>query len=194
MKTKTSPVSKNLESGLLKPKGISIPISEPRWIKKDNLICLSLTSSGAFGLKWMNGLKKDIRIGDEAYRFLAKQKQGVRAKETFELAFMHSSIFFSQEQHLAKAREYAHDLGLTLAKSEVFPLLCELFSYQSNAIKRPATIMLVHEEVLDKKGKPMLLTIELLDGSIRLSHHSLTNEEKIFKSNVYFVFATKCDA
>lgn len=194
MKTKSSPVSKNIENGLLKPKGISIPISEPRWNKKGELICLSLSSSGAFGLKWMSGLKKDISIGGEAYRFLANQKQGVRAKESFELAFMPSCIFFSQERHLAKAREYASDLGLTLADSEVFPLLCELFTYQNSVIKRPATILLVHEEILDKKGNPMLLTIELSNRSIRLSHYLVKDEEKIFKSDVYFVFATKCDA
>lgn len=183
--------SKNIKSGLLKTRGISVPISEPKWEEKEDLIHLSLSSSGAFGLKWMSGLKKDMSIGAEAYFFLANQTQGVRDKETFDLVFMDACIFFSLERHIAKAKEYANDLGFKEANSEIFPLLCELFMYQSNGLKRPSTVILIHEEVLDRKGKPMLLTIDLQEKSTKIGHCPFVDKEKLFKADTYFVFASK---
>lgn len=157
------------------------------WQTVGELKLLSLSCNGCYDLRWVESFDR-AHMSREAFHVLITEVFQERNGAKFDLAFLNGGLFSSDDCHIEKAREFAKSNGLVDASVAAFPLLCEMLSKENGRLTRPATIILMHKELLDKQGQAMQLSVDLLDNSIRVGHYSGLNCEKKFYSQVYFVF------
>ena len=166
------------------------PIVHADWKELGDLSFLSISPNGGeFNLQWIRNLERES-MSNEALSILVDQNFNEKTKKTHDLVFVRGDIFKTEDCHAIKAKEFAKQHRLDNPGLEVFPLLCELFSFQVDEFVRPSTVILMHKELKDKLGRPMQLSIDITKKSIRVGHYVELCEDKKFLSDVYFVFST----
>lgn len=165
----------------------SIKVKDPLCRKVGGFTYLSLTSTGKKGPEWQEDLSNKKVILDLSTLYLLSNG-GFKptSYEKFNIAILDGDLFKDKDRRIEKIGDIAARSQLLPCTHEVAFLLANLLTSEKIGIRQPATIVAMHEPVLNKDGMPSLVTISI-DKCISIEFIPANSCYKSLK-NVYFLF------
>lgn len=137
-----------------------ITVSEParRWVEKDGVIYLTVTSDGTVGEQWITRLeKKGFRLSNYTKSVLRSSDFKPTSGVTYQIAILKGLLFSDNNRITKKIRSEADARKFITPNAEVACLIRENFSDEDIEAMGLIWIVTMHEPINDSDGSPDLL-------------------------------------